>query len=110
MLTTKGTSVLDPQQHEWWLTTVLMVILSSWAGVVSYLRMLVKGLEFKMLSFVSHISSSALAGLITVLLCDQYELSIQWTGIACAISGHMGAEAMKIFEDRLKKKAEALDA
>ena len=106
----KGSPVLDPQHHEWWLTTVLMIVLSAWAGVVSYLRMLVKGLEFKMLSFVSHISSSALAGLITVLLCDQYAVSIQMTGVACAISGHMGAEAMKIFEDRLKKKAEALDA
>lgn len=106
----KGTPVLDPQNHEWWLTTLLMVVLSSWAGVVSYLRMLVKGLEFKMISFVSHISSSALAGLITVLLCDQYGLSVQWTGIACAISGHMGAEAMKIFEDRLKAKAENLSA
>lgn len=106
----KGRDVLDLQHHEWWLTAVLMVVLSTWAGVVSYLRMLVKGLEFKVLSFVSHISSSALAGLVTVLLCDQYELSVQWTGIACAISGHMGAEAMKIFEDRLKKKAEALDA
>jgi len=106
----KGHDVLDPQHHEWWLTTVLMIVLSTWAGVVSYLRMLVKGMEFKMLSFVSHISSSALAGLITVLLCEQYELSIQWTGIACAISGHMGAEAMKIFEDRLKKKAENLSA
>ena len=102
--------MLDPQNNEWWLTTVLMVILSTWAGVVSYLGMLVRGLEFKMISFVSHISSSALAGLITVLLCEQYELSIQWTGIACAISGHMGAEAMKIFEDRLKAKAENLSA
>ena len=101
----KGRDVLDPQHHEWWLTTVLMVVLSIWAGVVSYLRMLVKGLEFKVLAFVSHISSSALAGLVTVLLCDQYGLSVQWTGIACAISGHMGAEAMKIFEDRIKRKA-----
>ena len=106
----KGTPVLDPQHHEWWLTTVLMVILSTWAGVVSYMRMLVKGLEFKVISFVSHISSSALAGLVTVLLCDQYELSVQWTGIACAISGHMGAEAMKIFEDRLKRKVNNFDA
>jgi hypothetical protein len=106
----KGTPVLDPQHNEWWLTTVLMVILSTWAGVVSYLGMLVRGVEFKMLSFVSHISSSALAGLITVLLCDQYELSIQWTGIACAISGHMGAEAMKIFEDRIKRKVNNFDA
>ncbi len=106
----KGTPVLDPQHNEWWLTTVLMVILSTWAGVVSYMRMLVKGLEFKVLSFVSHISSSALAGLVTVLLCDQYELSVQWTGIACAISGHMGAEAMKIFEDRIKRKVNNFDA
>lgn len=58
----KGNPVLDPQHHDWWLTTLLMVVLSAWAGTVSYLRMLVKGLEFKMLSFVSHISSSALAG------------------------------------------------
>jgi len=106
----KGSNVIDPQHHEWWLTTVLMVILSTWAGVVSYMRMLVKGMEFKVLSFVSHISSSALAGLVTVLLCDQYELSVQWTGIACAISGHMGAETMKIFEDRLKRKVSDFDA
>ncbi|HZW25160.1 MAG TPA: phage holin family protein [Gallionella sp.] len=97
--------MIDPHNHGWWLDTILMVILSTWAGTVSYLRMLVKGVEFKVVSCVSHLSSSALAGLITVLLCDQYELSVQWTGVACALSGHMGAEAMKIFEDRIKRKA-----
>lgn len=97
--------MIDPQSHGWWVDTVLMVILSTWAGIVSYLRMLVKGVEFRIISCISHLSSSALAGLITVLLCDQYELSVQWTGVACALSGHMGAEAMKIFEDRIKRKA-----
>lgn len=100
--------MIDPQPHGWWLDTILMVILSTWAGTVSYLRMLVKGSEFRVLSCVSHLSSSALAGLITVLLCDQYELSVQWTGVACAISGHMGAEAMKIFEDRIKRRAQEI--
>lgn len=102
--------MLDPQNNEWWLTTILMIVLSMWAGVVSYLRMLVKGMSFKMISFASHISSSALAGLVTVLICDQYDVTIQWTGIACAVSGHMSAEAMKIFEDKLRRKAESLDA
>lgn len=101
--------MLDPLDPDWWLNTVLMVLVSLWAGFVSYLRTLVHGDRFRPLWFASHMSSSALAGLVTVLICDQYGLSLQWTGVACALSGHMSAEAMKIFEDKLRKKAEALD-
>lgn len=82
-----------------------MVILSTWAGTVSYLRVLVKGAKFSWLSCASHLGSSALAGLIAGMLCMEYELSGHWTFVACALSGHMGAEAMKIFEDRIKRKA-----
>jgi hypothetical protein len=88
------------------MTTTIMVLLSTWAGFVSYLRMLVKGARFRVIAFISHLSSGALAGLVTALLCDQYGLSIQWTGIACAISGHMGAEAIKVFEARFRQRAE----
>lgn len=101
--------MFDPHNHDWWLTTLLLVILAMWAGFVSYLRTLVKGQEFRWLWFASHMSSSALAGLITALLCDQYEVTIQWTGIACALAGHMSAEAVKVFEDRMRKKAEAME-
>lgn len=98
--------MIDPQHHEWWMTTSIMVMLSMWAGFVSYLRMMVKGVKFKLVGFLSHLSSSALAGLVTALLCNQYELSIQWTGVACAISGHMGAEAIKVFEAKFRNKVE----
>lgn len=100
--------MIDPQNHEWWMTTSVMVMLSMWAGFVSYLRMMVKGVKFKVIGFLSHLLSSAFAGLVTALLCDQYELSIQWTGIACAISGHMGAEAIKLFESKFRNKIEEI--
>jgi hypothetical protein len=98
--------MIDPQNQEWWFTTILMMLLSTWAGFVSYLRVLVNGAKFRVVAFLSHLSSGALAGLVTALLCDQYALSIQWTGVACAISGHMGAEAIKVFEAKFKQRAE----
>lgn len=100
--------MIDPD-HSPWANTVLMVLLSVWAGFVSYLRTLVKGAEFRLLTFLSHVSSSALAGLITALLCDQYDMTVQWTGVACAIAGHMGAEAIKIIEAKVQKKAREID-
>jgi hypothetical protein len=96
--------MLDPEQQEWWLTTLLMIVISVWAGFVSYLRTLVRGQAFSWLWFASHISSSALAGLVTVLLCDEYGASLQITGIACALSGHMSGEAVRIFEDKFREK------
>lgn len=98
--------MIDPSNHEWWMTTTVMVMLSIWAGFVSYLRVLVNGAKFRLVAFLSHLSSGALAGLVTALMCDQYQLSIQWTGVACAISGHMGAEAIKVFEAKFRQRAE----
>ena len=98
--------MIDPQNQ--WGHAALMVLLSVWAGVVSYLRTLVKGAEFKMLACVYHLSPSALAGFVTVMICHEYSFSIQWTGVACAISGHMGAEAVKIFEDKWRRKSEGM--
>lgn len=87
-----------------WAQVAFMMLLSAWGGFVSYLRMLMKGQKFNWLSFTSHLASSAFAGFITALLCTEYSMSIQWTGIACAISGHMGAEAIKIFEAKFRDR------
>jgi hypothetical protein len=104
----KGRPVLDPFNHDWY-TPMLMGLLALWAGVVSYLRRLVNGAEFTLLTLASHLGSSAFAGFVVALLCQEYDMSIQWTGVCCALSGHMSAEAVKILEDKLREKAERIN-
>jgi len=105
----KDPPVPSPFDHDW-TTPVLMLILSVWAGLVSYMRRLVKGAKFSFLSLASHLGSSALAGFIVALLCQQYSMTIEWMGVCCALAGHMSAEAMKLLEDKARSRAGGFDA
>ncbi|WP_232416275.1 phage holin family protein [Methyloversatilis universalis] len=87
-----------------WLTLLLMVAIALWGGVVSYLRYLAKGARFSFWFCVSHISSAGLAGFCVALLCQDNHVSMPLTGVACAIAGHMGAELIKIIEDRVRAR------
>ena len=91
-----------------WLTLLLMVAIALWGGVVSYLRYLAKGAQFSFWFCIWHIFSAGFAGFCVALLCQDNHVSMPLTGVACAISGHMGAELIKILEDRLRARSKGL--
>lgn len=93
-----------------WLALLLMVAIALWGGVVSYLRHLAKGAQFRIWFCIWHISSAGLAGFVVALLCQEKHLSVPLTGVACAIAGHMGAELIKIFEDKMRGKVPGKDS
>jgi len=92
-----------------WLALLLMVVIALWGGVVSYLRHLAKGAQFRIWFCIWHISSAGLSGFCVALLCQEKHISVPLTGVACAIAGHMGSELIKIFEYKIRGKAAGKD-
>ena len=81
-----------------------MILLSIFGGVVSYLQKLAYGHKFSWVIFLSEIATSAFVGVLTFLLCDEANFSLEITAALIGISGHMGTRALyKIekFRDRL---------
>ena len=77
-----------------------VLLLSGWAGVVSYIRKLHDGLveRFSLSGLVGEIVIASFAGLITYWLCVLGNLPGELSAILIAVSGHMGARAIHVTE------------
>lgn len=85
-----------------WAGVWLALITAMWGGVVSYIRKMQKGESFRWGNAVMHLSVSGFAGVLAWLGCVQYGVSGPLTAIVTGICGHMGAEAIKMIQDRVK--------
>lgn len=89
------------QFHAW-----LAGLTALWGGMVSYLRRVQRGEKFHAISAVMHLSMSAFAGLMCWLGCVQFDIPPALTAICTGLSGHMGAEFIKIIEDKFRSRIE----
>jgi hypothetical protein len=88
-----------------WLTYLWVVGLSAWGGVVSWLRKKEFGQTWRQTAAQVAIEMivSTFVGLITFVLCHIAELSLLWTIVLVAISGHAGAKALTQYETFLER-------
>jgi hypothetical protein len=99
-------SAIDQFQIEWmqvWLASMTAL----WGGLVSYFRRIQQGAVFSWTSIVMHMSMSGFAGLMCWLACAHFETPTSMTAICTGLAGHMGAEFIKILEDRFESKLRA---
>lgn len=87
-----------------WMHFWLAAITALWGGLVSYFRRIQQGAKFSWVSIGMHISMSGFAGLLCGLGCAHFGVGAPLTAICTGLAGHMGAEFIKILEDRFERK------
>ena len=86
-----------------YLWALFMAILSGVVNHFSGIRRDKK--SFVWVNFLIDILGAGVTGTITYHLCMDYGLSGHYTIALTAISGHMGARALVLFENHLRSKA-----
>ena len=82
------------------ITYAWITALSSWGGIVSWLRKREEGhtRPFNFVELIGEIMTSAFAGVITFWLSESAEINPLITAALVGISGHMGSRAIYLLE------------
>ena len=89
----------DPT-HYGWITYVWVMLLSTWGGLVSWIRKRREGVArpFNAMELIGELVTSAFAGVMTFLLCELSGTPPLLTAALVGISGHMGSRVIFAFE------------
>lgn len=87
-----------------WTHIWLAALTALWGGLVSYFRRVQGGMAHSWISITSHMAMSGFAGLMCWLGCIQFDAPAPLTAICTGLAGHMGAEFVKILEDKFSQK------
>ncbi len=97
------------------MTWGLVMILSIWGGMISYIRRARLGsAKFNIVELIGEISTSAFVGVITFNLCQFAGFGMALSAALVGIAGHMGSRGLYILQIILQKRVgitdEAIDA
>lgn len=89
----------DPMNYSF-LTYLWVILLSSWGGLVGYLRKLKqgKGRCFSVLELLTELVISSFVGIVTFYLCETQDIDSALKGAIIASSGVMGSKAIHILD------------
>jgi len=87
-----------------YLAAALAIFAAFWGGLVSYFARINAGLKHSPTQLTIHIVTSGFAGFMAYLICMTAGSPPAITGAVCGIAGHMGTEAIRIFEERLRRE------
>lgn len=105
--------VKDPTAYSV-LTYVWVVVLSAWGGLVRFLNS-IKGRKVPMkareivFELFLNCTTSVFAGLITFYLCEASNFAPLWTAACVALTGHMGAEGLKLIRTIIRNRLGVAD-
>lgn len=78
---------------------IWLMILALWGGTVNYIsRTRKEKTPFSLVELIGEWTIAGFAGVITGLICMEYQVSQYLTFAAVAISGHAGGRAIFMFE------------
>ena len=101
-----GKVLKDPTTYSW-LTYLWVVVLSAWGGTVRYLQS-IKGTKVPLRKLLVDLtvggSTSIFVGVITFFFCEAANFEPLWTAVCVAVTGHMGAEALVIISNVVRKR------
>ena len=88
------------------LTYGWVILLSIWGGVVHNIRKVREGTSnrFSISELIGDVVTSGFAGIITFYLCEAAGTPSFITAAMVGISGHMGARALFLLEELLRKR------
>lgn len=102
----------DPTSYSW-VTYLWVMLLSAWGGMVKFLNNLRDkrvSLKEATLDLVVGMVTSVFVGVVTFYICEATNVSALWSAVCIAIAGHMGAELIRFFQDRLKSRIASIFA
>ena len=87
-----------------------VIFLSSWGGLVCYIRKIRTGMRrFSLAEFIGELCISAFVGILTFFLCESLKTPQVLSAALIGVSGHMGSRAIfiieEVFESFIKKWA-----
>lgn len=99
----------DPAAYHW-LTYLWVMLISGWGGLVRFLNSLHKRRETirsALLTLSAGLVTSTFVGVLTFWLCELANFQPLSTAICVAITGHMGAEALRLMQSGVISRAKA---
>lgn len=90
----------DPLSYHW-LTYLWVAVISGWGGFVRFLNSMSDSQrDFKrsLLTLFAGLVTSVFVGIITFYACEVAHFDGLTTAICVAITGHLGAEAIRLFK------------
>lgn len=96
------------QLKEWYLTTVLFLILAALGGMIgSIIRMLDAEEHINWFVVFVETLASAFSGVIVMLLCQALGFNLQWTGVIVGVCGWFGGRTTMLWlEKRVRRIVE----
>lgn len=93
-------AVKDPSTYPW-LTYLWVCLIAAWGGLVRFLNSMrerKESLGASMVTLITGLVTSVFVGVLTFYACEIAEFDKLWTAICVAVTGHLGAQAMQVFE------------
>lgn len=93
-------SLKDPASYHW-LTYAWVMLISGWGGLVRFLNAMRERKESAssaVLTLLIGIITSTFVGILTFYACELANFQPLSTAICVAVTGHMGSEALRLFQ------------
>ncbi len=100
----------DPSSYGF-LTYLWVCLIAAWGGLVRFLNSMRERRETlgaAMLTLFTGLVTSVFVGILTFYACEIANFDKLWTAICVAVTGHLGAQAMQIFERAIMSRIKAL--
>jgi hypothetical protein len=90
----------DPTGYGW-MTYLWVCLIAAWGGLVRFLNSMRERKESfsaAMVTLMTGLITSVFVGVLTFYACEIANFDKLWTAICVAVTGHLGAQAMQVFE------------
>lgn len=90
----------DPTGYGW-MTYLWVCLIAAWGGLVRFLNSMRERKESfsaAMVTLLTGLVTSVFVGVLTFYACEIANFDKLWTAICVAVTGHLGAQAMQVFE------------
>ncbi len=100
----------DPSTYGW-LTYLWVVLIAAWGGLVRFLNSMRERRESfgaSIVTLVTGLVTSVFVGVLTFYACEIANFDKLWTAICVAVTGHLGAQAMQVFEKAVMSRIKVI--
>lgn len=99
----------DPAAYHW-LTYLWVLMISGWGGLVRFLNSMRdrnESTRAAVFTLIAGLATSTFVGVLTFWLCELAKFQPLSTAICVAITGHMGAEALRLLQNGVVTRIKA---
>lgn len=104
------TIIKDPAGYGW-MTYLWVCVIAAWGGLVRFLNSMRERKESfsaALVTLLTGLVTSVFVGVMTFYACEIANFDKLWTAICVAVTGHLGAQAMQIFEKAIMSRLKVI--